>query len=73
MSSAELVSPGIYRIVVANSGARPDVLTRHGEKDIEVTTLPATEVPEPKQEVINCFPTSSVICRSLAILVENLL
>jgi hypothetical protein len=67
MTTTEL-PPGIYRISVA-FGVEPARLTRHGERD--VTILPPAAQPDPKQEVIRRFLTSSLVCRSLALLVAN--
>ena len=56
--------PGIYRIVVA--GGVPLCLTRQGHAG--VTILPSGE-PGAQQEVIRRFLTSSIVCRSPALLV----
>jgi hypothetical protein len=63
--------PGIYRIVVASfDGVEPpQALTRNGAD--HVTIRPANAVPDPEQEVICRFLTSSIVCRSPALLVEN--
>ena len=60
--------PGIYRIAVAG-GVEPACLTRHGAHD--VTILPPGAQPDHDQEVISRFLTSSIVCRSLALLVAN--
>jgi hypothetical protein len=59
--------PGIYRITVAG-GVEPACLTRNEQ---DVTILPPGARPDPEQEVIHCFLTSSIVCRSRAILVDN--
>jgi hypothetical protein len=67
MSTTQL-PPGIYYIVVAG-GVEPARLTRDGEA---VTILPPSFQPDPNQEVISChFMTSSIVCRSLVVLVAN--
>ena len=68
------IPPGIYRIVVVGlgvDGVQPEAeaLTRHRED--HVTIRPPNEVPDPEQEVICRFLTSSIVCRSSALLVEN--
>jgi hypothetical protein len=59
--------PGIYRITVAGS-VEPECLTRTEQG---VTILPPGARPDREQEVIHCFLTSSIVCRSRAILVES--
>ena len=71
MTTDELISPGIYRILVAKFGSRPGALTRHGAKD--VTLLPPSEGRDHNQEVIRRFSTNSIIRRSPALLVACLL
>ena len=62
--------PGIYRIAVARgSGSTHELLTR--ESDSRVTILPPGAKPDPEQEVICRFLTSSIVCRSQALLVEH--
>ena len=62
--------PGIYHIAVARaSGSTPELLTRESEG--RVTILHASAQPDPEQEVISRFLTSSIFCRSPALLVEN--
>ena len=70
MTIAE-VSPGIYRIaVVRASGVAPgELLTRQSGGG--VTVLPPGAQPDPEQEVISRFLTSSIVCRSPTLLVEN--
>jgi len=58
--------PGIYRIVVAGVESFLNArLTRQGEEG--VTILPAGAAPEPEQEVIRRFLSSSIVCRSPAL------
>jgi hypothetical protein len=59
--------PGIYRITVAGS-VEPTRLTRTKEG---VTILPPGAQPDPEQEVTHRFGTSSIVCRSPAILVAS--
>jgi hypothetical protein len=62
--------PGIYRIDVASGGGvERECLTRQGEKG--VTILPPSAQPNPQQEVIHRFLTSSIVFRSPAILVAS--
>ena len=69
MTTTEL-SPGIYRIAVAKlDGVVPELLTRHGKDG--VTILPPSVQPDPEQQVICCFLTSSIVYRSPALLVGN--
>ena len=65
------ISPGIYRIAVARARgvAHGELLTRQSGGGI--TVLPPSVHPDPEQEVISCFLMSSIVCRSLAPLVEN--
>ena len=60
--------PGIYRIDVAG-GVEAECLTR--EKGNGVTILPPSSQPDPEQQVICCFMTSSIVCRSLTMLVAS--
>jgi hypothetical protein len=66
MTTTELPS-GIYRIVLP--GGVLECLTRLEETG--VTVLPCDDKPE--QEVTRRFLTSSIICRSPALLVANCL
>ena len=70
MTTTQL-SSGLYRIAVARAsgGIAGGLLTRQG-KD-RVTILPPSAKPDPDQEVIRRFLTSSIVCRSPALLVEN--
>jgi len=67
MTTTEL-PPGIYRIIVAG-GVEPECLTRHGKEG--VTILPCSGKPDPEQEVIRCFLTSSIVRCSPALLVAR--
>ena len=62
------IKPGIYHIVEAGSvnSAR---LTRHGED--WVTVLPPGAAPEPEQEVMYHFLTSSILSCSSALTVGS--
>jgi len=62
--------PGIYRISVPfGVEYAHHRLTRHGEHG--VTILPPSAQPDHDQEVISRFLTSSIVCRSPALLVAN--
>jgi len=60
--------PGIYRIDVAG-GVKPECLTC--ERGNRVTILPPSAQADPEQQVIRCFMTSSIVCRSPTILVAS--
>ena len=60
--------PGIYRINVAG-GVEPSYLTR--EEGGRVTILPPSAQSDPEQQVIRRFLTSSIVCRSPALLVAH--
>ena len=60
--------PGIYNIITVVGGAEL-YLTRDGKNG--VTILSPSPEPDPEQEVIRRFLTSSIFCRSPALLVAN--
>ena len=60
--------PGIYRINVAG-GVEPSYLTR--QEGGRVTILSPGAQPDFEQQVIRRFLTSSIVCRSPALLVAH--
>ena len=67
MATTQLTA-GIYRINVAG-GVEPSYLTR--QEGGRVTILPPGAQPDIEQQVIYRFLTSSIVCRSPALLVAR--
>ena len=67
MATTQLTA-GIYRINVTG-GVEPSYLTR--QEGGRVTILPPGAQPDIEQQVIHRFLTSSIVCRSPALLVAR--
>ena len=68
MTTTEL-RPGIYRFLWERQDMDPNALARNSKDD--VTIAPAIVQPDPDQEVICRFLTTSIVCHSPALLMGN--